>query len=211
MPMKWTRSAVHARGRFVEDERRRAARDDARPHAKRQADERRASCGRTESRTAPAPGNPDSTSSTTARAVTAPPGSSQRGSWPKTIADARREAAAQAQLRQHAVQTVRPLAHFVEEQHVARGRLEFERRRRASEQLRQRAAEERPAGLAAVDDLEPVGRRARRAARCPGCAGTSRDRTPSSPRASRPSIIGPCTDARPAPHARNAWTDVTSL
>ena len=141
------------------------------------------------------PGNPAATSSMTSRAVTAPPGSSQRGNWPKTIADARREPAAQAQLRQHAVQPVRPLAHFVDE--AARGppaagiRTASRATRAAASACRRTSG---PAGLAGAERS-----RARRAtARPSGSVAQAAqerrgDRRRRSPSRSRPSIIGPCT------------------
>ena len=59
-----------------------------------------------------------------------------------------REQAGLPQLRHHAIEPVRTLADFVEEQHVARRRIERERRAERRQQLRQRAAEQHAARLA---------------------------------------------------------------
>ena len=78
----------------------------------------------------------------------APPGSSHPGKSPNTMRRGACEHAGQPQLRPQPVEPVRPLVHVLEEQHAALGRIERERRAQRRGQLREVAAEERPARLA---------------------------------------------------------------
>ncbi len=115
--------------------------------AERQRHGRAGACGPTESRTAPVRGSPPSASAIAARAVGSPDGSSQPGSSPMTTAEARASRPAWPQLRDHAIQPIRPLADLLEEQHVSGRRREGERRPERRQQLRQRAAQQRAGAL----------------------------------------------------------------
>ena len=97
-------------------------------------------------------GNPNSTgpgnrraasAMTDARGAAGRRGSSHRGNSPMTTAAARAEQPGLPQLRHHAIQPVRALGHFVEEQDVTRRRIERERRAERGEQLRERSAQQR--------------------------------------------------------------------
>ena len=74
---------------------------------------------------------------------TSPPGSSQPRISPNTSARARASTPLEPQLRQHAVDPVRPLVDVLEEQHAAVRRIERVRRPERRGQLRHRAAEQR--------------------------------------------------------------------
>ena len=76
------------------------------------------------------------------------------------------------QLRDHAIEPVRTLADFVDEQHVAGRRVERVRRAERRQELRQRAAEQDAGGLAGPERLDAVG-----AASSP--TGSARQRRPS--------------------------------
>ena len=118
--------------------------------------------------------------------------------------------AAQPQLHEHAMNSVRALADLVEEQHVAVRRLEGVGRLERAQQLRERAARKRPDRDARLQRLEAcvrlvaqrLGLRLRR-----NDAGSYA----SGPCARRPSTMAPCTDARPTMAPRKLWSDVTSL
>ena len=165
--------------------------------AERQADERRRRvAGRKAEQHRPGKSREDVGDDVARR--DAPPGSSQ----PRHLAedDGRRASPstpAQPQLRQHAVEPVRPLADLVEKQHVAGRRRERVRRAERRQQLRERAADQRPGAPRRA--AASRGRRApaRPAARRSGCRRNVTAIVRRRPRASRPSIIAPWTDARP--------------
>ena len=119
MPIRWMRVS-HCDRRLFDDEPRRGAGDDAARDAERQRHRRRRRCGRTESRSAPARESPRTDRAITARAVGSPAGSSHRGSSPITTRRRARQQPGLPQLRHHAIEPIRPLADFVEEQDVAR-------------------------------------------------------------------------------------------
>ena len=133
-----------------------------------------------------------------ARARTAVAGSSQRGSSPNTTAGARGEQAGEPQLRQHAIEPIRTLGDFVDEQHVPVRRIEGERRAERRQELGQRAADQRcrrlrrDAASRAAD--ASIARPARRAS---ARARTMSRSYAASPRARRPSSIGPWNDTTP--------------
>ena len=79
-----------------------------------------------------------------------------------------RQQAAQTQLRQHAIEPVRPLADFFEEQDAAVGRIERVRRAERREQLRQRAAEQQAGAPRRAEAPRAAGARSRPI----GAAGT---------------------------------------
>ena len=147
-------------GRLLDDERRVRAGCRRAPRRRAAASSRARSCGRTEIRRAPGPAKSRrQRARSTSRAVSAPPGSSQPRISPKTSAARARQHAAQPQLRQHAIDPVRPLVDVLEEQDAAVRRVERERRPERRDQLRHRAAEQRPCRLAGPQRL--AGRRAR--------------------------------------------------
>ena len=136
------------------------------------------SCGRTETRSAPGPGKSANSSAITARAVGSPAGSSQSGQLADDDGRRAREQPGLPQLRHHPIEPIRPLADFVEEQHVARRRIERERRAERRQQLRQRAAEQQAGRLARANRLERRAASARPAARAGRArSGTSRRRS----------------------------------
>ena len=73
--------------------------------------------------------------------VGSPPGSSHRAAR-RSRPPLPREQPGLPQLRDHPIETIRPLADLVEKQHAARRRIECKRRAHRGEQLRQRAAEQ---------------------------------------------------------------------
>ena len=148
------------------------------------------------------------------RAVGVPPGSSHPRNSPNTRADGAREDAGQPQLRQHAIDAVRPLPDVLEEQHAARRRIERVRRAERRGQLRERAADEH-AGCASpvANRLERRRARSRRAASVAArdtartCRGRSRPRR--APAAARSSGRG--TTTIPRCSVSHESSDVLSL
>ena len=202
--MRWTVTRLPRRGsrhrRFLDDDRGRRAADDASPARRTAASAPGRPRGPTAARTRPGRERPRAGRTAPRARSASRPARRSAGTSPNTTAAARpRMPASRSCVIMRSSRYGRS-ADVVEEQHVPGGRLERVRRPERRRQLRQRAAEQRAPTPRRRETTRGPARAAAPPARAVATHAqrTPRDRSPSAPRDSRPSIIGPWNATTPA-------------